>query len=119
MARLAGMIYGRAILRTGTRLKARQVRRSATCGATGNCAAGGWANVRVTATLVRTEAFVVSEQHGRWGKATVVPGVTRLDTDGNSEITSVACASAGHCSAGGFYQPDHSATAHAFVVTER
>jgi hypothetical protein len=90
-----------------------------TCGVTGNCVAGGWANVHVTAKLVRTEAFVVSQSDGTWGKALVVPGIVKLDGEGNSQVLAMACpASANHCSAGGFYELNHKSRVHAFIVNE-
>jgi hypothetical protein len=89
------------------------------CGVTGNCVAGGWANVHVTAKLVRTEAFVVSQTDGTWGKALVVPGIVKLDGEGNSQVVAMACpSSANHCSAGGFYELNHKTRIHAFIVVE-
>jgi hypothetical protein len=40
---------------------------------------------------------------GNWGTALEVPGTARLNTAGAARITSVSCAAAGNCSAGGFY----------------
>jgi len=66
-------------------------------------------------------AFVVSEVKGTWGKAEVVPGTVALNTWGDAEVTEVSCASAGNCSAGGFYSrgaPSSAQTELAFVVSE-
>jgi hypothetical protein len=91
---------------------------SLSCGASGNCSAAGFANVRVGGGLVRTEAFVVSQQKSVWGNAQVVPGIVSLNKEGNSAISSLSCASAGQCSAGGSYELNHSGSALAFVVSE-
>ena len=54
---------------------------------------------------------------GVWGTAQPVPGLAALNQGGFAGITSVSCASAGNCSAGGSYEssPDF---AQAFVVSE-
>jgi hypothetical protein len=54
---------------------------------------------------------------GTWGTAQEVPGAAQLNEDGFANITSVACASAGNCSAGGYYL-DGSHAQQAFVVNE-
>jgi hypothetical protein len=38
-----------------------------------------------------------------WGRAQEVPGTAALNSGGNAELSSVSCASAGNCSAGGTY----------------
>jgi hypothetical protein len=90
------------------------------CGVSGNCVAGGWANVHVTAKLVRTEAFVVSQSGGTWGHALIVPDIVKFDGKGNSEVVAMACpSSANHCVAGGYYELNHKTSMRAFIVTER
>jgi hypothetical protein len=77
---------------------------SVSCASPGNCSAGGYydsGNV--------TAPFVVTETDGTWGTATNVPGTSGT----GDEITTISCASAGDCSAGG-----GSAGRQAFVVTE-
>ena len=91
---------------------------SLSCGASGNCSAAGYANVRVGTGLTRTEAFIVSQRRSVWGNAQVVPGIVSLDKDGTSRISSLSCASAGQCSAGGSYELNQSGSALAFVVSE-
>ena len=54
---------------------------------------------------------------GTWGTAQEVPGTAALNKGGNGGATSVSCASAGDCSAGGSYT-DGSGHFLAFVVTE-
>src|SRR5215472_4876181 len=74
---------------------------SVSCGSAGNCSAGG----SYTDSSSRTQAFVVSQVNGTWGKAEEVPGTASLNTGGlgGIGIGSVSCASAGNCSAGGSY----------------
>src|SRR6202020_507628 len=51
---------------------------SVSCRSAANCAAGGW----YTRKLGYTEAFVVSERNGRWGRAVEVPGTATLNRGG-------------------------------------
>ena len=60
---------------------------------------------------------MVSEVNGTWRTAQEVPGTAALNAGGDAEITSVSCASAGNCSAGGSYT-DSSGHLQAFVVSE-
>jgi hypothetical protein len=85
--------------------------RSVSCASAGNCSAGGFYSGSGGA-----QAFVVSETDGTWGTAVEVAGV--LNTGGNAQIQSVSCASAGNCSAGGFYTAGSSGDLQAFVVNE-
>jgi hypothetical protein len=85
---------------------------SMSCATAGNCSAGGfYAPVNFGA-----QAFVVSEVHGTWGKAREVPGIAALGTVPAGQVSSVSCATAGNCGAGGFYS-DNSGQ-QAFVVTQ-
>ena len=86
---------------------------SVSCASAGNCSAGG----SYTTTAPVTQAFVVDETSGTWGKARVVPGSAALNKRGLAQINSVSCSSAGNCSAGGFYL-DASFDTQAFVVSE-
>ena len=64
------------------------------CQSAGNCTAGGVYALSVS----NSAAFVVSERGGTWGKA------ARLHVNGTGVgLSSMACASAGNCSAGGEY----------------
>src|SRR5262245_64471060 len=54
---------------------------------------------------------------GTWGKAIEVPGTAAFNVGGHASITSVSCASAGNCSAGGFSQTP-SGLRQAFVAGE-
>jgi len=85
------------------------------CPTSGNCSAGGSYSLGPNDTLV----FVVSETNGVWGRAIEVPGSAVLDRGGGGFITSISCASAGNCSAGGILQAaDVSLDSGAFVVNE-
>ena len=71
------------------------------CAAPGECVAGGNYN--------RDGApFFVTERNGSWGKAVDVPGiaklpgVARLSSGWSNTVTSVSCAAAGECAAGGY-----------------
>ena len=86
---------------------------SVSCASAGNCSAGG----QYMDSSVRRQAFVVSQANGTWGAAIEVPGTAALNQGGNAFITSVSCASAGNCSAGGYYR-DSSGHFHAFVVSQ-
>jgi uncharacterized protein YunC (DUF1805 family) len=87
---------------------------SVSCGSAGNCSAGGY---YTTDSYGHTQAFVVSEVNGTWHTAIKVPGTAALNQHGNAEVNSVSCASAGNCSAGGYYK-DGSWHYQAFVVSE-
>jgi hypothetical protein len=69
------------------------------CASAGNCSAGGVYD----ATAGQLQAFVVSQVNGTWHAAIEVPGIAALNQGGSADITSVSCASAGNCSAGGRY----------------
>ena len=86
---------------------------SVSCGSAGSCAAAG----SYLDDAHRLQAFVVSEKGGVWGNAIEVPGTAALNLGGYAELSSVSCASAGNCSAGGFYL-DGSGNRQAFVVSE-
>lgn len=61
---------------------------------------------------------MVSEVNGTWQTAMEVPGTAALNTGQDAEVESVSCASAGNCSAGGYYNGGSGVGTHAFVVSE-
>ena len=67
------------------------------CASAGNCTADGYA---VSSTV---DPFIVSETNGTWGLANTVAGMPNLNVGQNAGATSVSCASAGSCAAGGLY----------------
>jgi cytochrome c551/c552 len=69
------------------------------CGAVGNCGAGGY----YTGSAGAEQAFVASQVNGTWGKAGPIPGLAALNTGHTAQLTSVSCTSAGNCSAAGMY----------------
>jgi hypothetical protein len=86
---------------------------SVSCGAAGNCAAGGG----YTDSAGHFQAFAVSETNGTWGTAIEVPGTGALNVGGLARVTSVSCTAAGNCAAVGTYH-DSAGHAQAFVVGE-
>ncbi len=87
---------------------------SVSCASAGNCAAGGF----YTDGDGHGQGFVAGERNGTWWAAIEVPGLGVLNKGGNAEVTSVSCASAGNCAAGGFYT-DSSRHQQAFAAGER
>jgi hypothetical protein len=85
---------------------------SVSCGAAGNCAAGGG---YVTGGDIG-QGFIAVERNGRWGKATGVPGLAKLNAGFNAEVASVSCVSAGNCAAVGTYGDPYGA---GFVASEK
>jgi hypothetical protein len=86
---------------------------SLSCGSAGNCSAGGFYYDHAG----HEQAFIVGEKKGTWGTVREVPGSSALNSGGNAQITSVSCASAGNCAAGGDYT-GHSGT-EAFTIAEK
>ncbi len=58
------------------------------------------------------------ERDGVWGTAIGVPGLGALSKGGDAQVSSVSCASAGSCAAGGFYTGRHRRQ-QGFVAVER
>ena len=86
---------------------------SVSCGSAGNCSAGG--SYMDSSSL--SAPLVVSEVNGTWQNAIEVPGMTTLTQRIFGTVTSVSCASAGNCSAGGWYT-DSADLGQPFVVNE-
>jgi len=55
---------------------------------------------------------------GLWGRAIEVPGLGALNKGGYAQVTTLSCASAGSCAAGGFYT-GRFGYQHGFVADER
>ena len=85
---------------------------SVSCGSPGDCGAGGG----YTDRSKHGQAFVVTQVNGTWGKAEEVPATAALNTGGDAAITSVSCASPGHCGAGGVYT--NASGSQAFVASQ-
>jgi hypothetical protein len=86
---------------------------SVSCAGPGSCGAGGAYKDKSG----HSQAFVVSQVHGTWGRAQEVPGTVALNLGGFAGINSVSCAWPGGCSAGGIYI-DRSGHVQAFVVSQ-
>jgi hypothetical protein len=84
---------------------------SVSCGAPGNCSAVG----QYTDSSGHYQAFVASEQGGRWGRAEEAPGTAALNEGGYATLSEVSCPAPGECSAAGRYTGRHG-HAHAFVI---
>jgi hypothetical protein len=112
-------VPGTAILNKGHAAQINAV----SCASAGNCTAGGYyavakdRNAPGVSAGPALQAFVISEIHGTWRKAEEVPGTAALNKDGYAAVTSVSCASAGNCSAAGFYAGNANA-GDLFVVSE-
>jgi hypothetical protein len=87
---------------------------SVSCRAPGNCSAGGF----YTDGGHHQQAFVAAQRAGIWARAVEVPGLGSLNAGGTAEVTSLSCASAGNCVAGGSYFP-RAFFDDAFLVSER
>ena len=86
---------------------------SVSCATAGNCSAGG----SYADSFNNSQAMVVTETNGVWGTAQKVPGSVALNKGGNAQVNSVSCATAGNCSAAGFYAG--SSGQQALAVTEK
>lgn len=75
---------------------------SVSCASVGNCSAGG----NYGDGSFHTQAFIVSETKGVWGKAVEVKGSAARNVGGSAQVLSVSCTSsttATNCSAGGYF----------------
>jgi hypothetical protein len=86
---------------------------SISCTGPGGCSAGG----AYDDSSSNAQAYVVDEVDGSWGSSIEVPNSSPLNAGGAATVVSVSCASAGYCSAGGFFS-DGSNNSQAFVVSE-
>jgi len=112
----AQVVPGLAALSTGVEagiIGIKSVINSLSCGAAGDCAAGGY----YADSAGHQQAFVVDETAGIWGAAEEVPGLAALNAGGVASVNSVSCLSAGNCAAVGTYSGS-SGQYQAFVVDE-
>ncbi len=89
------------------------------CAPGGLCAAAG----TFTDSAGASDAWVRTEVKGRWQPALAVPGLAALNAVGNGApgVSSVVCASAGNCAAGGLFNESPTTNlpvSEAFVVTQ-
>lgn len=85
------------------------------CGAPGNCGAGGYV---ANSADDSSQVFVANEKNGRWGKATELSGLAALNVAKSAELESMSCPSAGNCTAIGFYSIGEF-NRRSFTATER
>jgi hypothetical protein len=90
---------------------------SVSCTSAGNCTAVGDYRDGVGSPAGRPQPFAVREKNGTWGQAIKVPGPGLFDADAGANVTSVSCATAGNCAAGGTYD-DAVFSQQAFVVSQ-
>jgi hypothetical protein len=90
---------------------------SVSCPSAGDCEAVGY-YFDGGVSISDSEAFVVSEQNGRWGQAIEIPGLAALNVDNRARAYSISCPSAGNCVVGGFYL-DADGRWQAFVASQR
>jgi hypothetical protein len=86
------------------------------CPSAGNCTAAG----HYLDSTSGIQSWVADEVNGTWHNAKETPGTATLNAGGAADIggpSALSCASAGNCSAGGFYW-DSQHVEHAFVVNE-
>src|SRR5262249_19579702 len=86
---------------------------SVSCASPGHCSAGG--GFRDEAG--HFQGVGVSQVNSTRRKGEEVPGAAALNQGGLAGIFAVSCASAGNCSAGGFYE-DNFGSNQAFVVSQ-
>jgi hypothetical protein len=85
---------------------------SISCAGAHTCAAGG----EYFSDTGYYHAFVVDETNGAWGKAVEAPGTAALNFY-HAQVSSISCASAGNCAAGGYYT-DVNLAQQAFLMNE-
>jgi len=90
---------------------------SVSCTSAGNCTAVGYYFDGVGSPSGRQQVFVVRETNGTWGQAITIPGAGLFDAGSGAGVTSVSCATAGNCAAGGTYE-DSALAQQAFLVSE-
>ncbi len=74
------------------------------CTAPGDCTAGGEYSPGGGGAF-KSDAFVVTEKGGTWGKAIEVPGTAALNAGESGWVDSASCWSPGDCTADGQYTP--------------
>ena len=86
---------------------------SISCASAGNCSAGGY----YQDGSYHHQPFIVNEINSSWGTPQTVAGTGPFGGYDYAEVKSVSCASAGNCSAAGYYT-DAANNSQGFVVDE-
>jgi hypothetical protein len=76
------------------------VANSVSCSLT-TCMAGGYYSSKSRQDV--TSGFLATEHGGTWGDAAQVPGLAKLNTDGDAQVDGVSCTPHGYCAAIGEY----------------
>jgi hypothetical protein len=98
---------------------------SVSCPAPGDCAAAGHYSPGDAAAGGRqpaTEAFVVTERDGRWGRATPLPGLAELNPGRQAGAGAISCWAVGDCAVAGTYataERGRDLITQGFVAAER
>jgi hypothetical protein len=79
--------------------------------------AGGSSSVLAAGSGLQSPGWLTVAPPVPWGTAEEVPGSAALNTGEYAYISSLSCATAGNCSAGGYYG-DSSGHSQGFVVSE-
>jgi hypothetical protein len=106
---LAREVPGLAVLNAGGGAAVNVV----SCWRAGDCAAGG----SYTDASGHSQAFVVTESNGVWGKAQELPGTAVLNAGGGAQVTAMSCAPRGGCAAAGDYH-DSKGNLQVFVASQ-
>jgi hypothetical protein len=85
---------------------------SLSCPGVGECVAGG----NYVGRSGKAQVFVARETSGHWEEAIELPGIAKLNTDGNAGLDSISCGAPGNCAAAGFYY--RHGLKHAFLASE-
>lgn len=83
------------------------------CTSISSCSAGGDLQF---APAFRFGALVISKTNGVWGNAEQVPGLSKINHDGQAKLNSVSCSAPGYCVGGGFTSP--TAQSYPFITTQ-
>lgn len=111
--------WHKATRTTGITAKESEVS-AASCTSVGNCV------VAITASdffligsdhIKGTSLWAASEVNGVWRPAVKIPGMSKLNTGNDEEITALSCGARGYCTLGGNYT-DKSTAVHPFLASE-
>jgi hypothetical protein len=83
------------------------------CPSPGNCIVTGSIAVK---SLTPAQAAVATQVNGRWGPATLLPGILAADKDQSSGLQAVSCPARSRCTAVGIYGYP---AGHLFASTQR
>lgn len=97
---------------------------SLSCGAPGDCTAGGTYEYADQQYGTVQEPFIVSESGHSWGEPQLIPGIASVSPSGQgndpgqNEVTSVSCPDVGDCAVTGTFYPQYGPTGLFFTLDE-